>query len=82
MTASDSGPERLTQLLGLRPGAARSAIAGPVVEAGEPSYRIDQIADWIYGRRACSFEEMTNLPAELRQRLYSEFSLTPAYPYI
>lgn len=78
MTATESGPERPTQLLGLRPGGARSAIGELVAVAGEPAYRIDQIIDWMYARRAYSFEEMTNLPAALRERLESEFSLTPA----
>src|SRR5947208_16987548 len=38
-------------------------------ELGEPSYRIRQIADWLYKRRVESFENMTDLPHELRRRL-------------
>jgi 23S rRNA (adenine2503-C2)-methyltransferase len=37
-------------------------------EAGEPSYRTDQVWEWV-ARGAQSYEEMTNLPAGLRQRL-------------
>ena len=36
---------------------------------GEPAYRARQVRDWIYRKRARSFEEMTNLPAALRERL-------------
>src|SRR5947209_17394746 len=38
-------------------------------ELGEPSYRSRQIADWLYKRRVESFENMTDLPHELRRRL-------------
>ncbi len=36
---------------------------------GEPAYRGNQIAEWIYQRHARSFEEMTNLPKALRAQL-------------
>src|SRR5947207_4277968 len=35
-------------------------------ELGEPSYRSRQVADWLYKKRVESFEEMTDLPHELR----------------
>jgi 23S rRNA (adenine2503-C2)-methyltransferase len=75
-TESDHGP--LTQLLSLRPDAARVSIGNLVANFGQPSYRVDQILDWMYARRASSFEEMTNLPASLREQLRGEFSLKPA----
>jgi 23S rRNA (adenine2503-C2)-methyltransferase len=37
-------------------------------ETGEPSYRAAQVWEWV-ARGAGSFEEMTNLPAALRERL-------------
>jgi 23S rRNA (adenine2503-C2)-methyltransferase len=40
----------------------------------EPAYRATQIADWLYQKRADSFEAMTNLPQTLRTRLATEFS--------
>src|SRR5438552_16767524 len=43
-------------------------------ELGEPSYRAEQIADWLYKRRVESIERMTDLPGELRARLAQEFS--------
>lgn len=36
---------------------------------GEPSFRADQIHSWIYSKWAQSFDEMTNLSADLRKRL-------------
>jgi 23S rRNA (adenine2503-C2)-methyltransferase len=36
---------------------------------GEPSYRADQIADWVYRKRVRSFAEMTDLSQSLRQQL-------------
>src|SRR5947207_1106336 len=42
-------------------------------ELGEPSYRSRQIADWLYERRVESFENMTDLPHELRRRLAKLF---------
>jgi 23S rRNA (adenine2503-C2)-methyltransferase len=43
-------------------------------ELGEPSYRAEQIADWLYKKRIASIEEMTDLPGKLRARLAQEFS--------
>lgn len=37
-----------------------------LVEAGQPRYRAEQIVEWVYGRQAQSFDEMTNLPKDLR----------------
>jgi 23S rRNA (adenine2503-C2)-methyltransferase len=42
-------------------------------ELGEPGYRSKQIADWLYKKRVESFEEMTDLPHELRERLANLF---------
>ena len=69
MTATDSESKPLTQLLGLRPDAARSAIGDFLTAAGQPSYRVDQILDWMYTRRARDCDEMTNLPSGLRDQL-------------
>jgi 23S rRNA (adenine2503-C2)-methyltransferase len=40
-----------------------------VVFLGEPSYRGDQIFSWIHRHLVSSFDDMTNLPLVLRQRL-------------
>ncbi len=39
------------------------------------NYRVRQIQDWVFTRRAKSFGEMTNLPAALRNRLDKEIPL-------
>ncbi|MGG1311291.1 MULTISPECIES: 23S rRNA (adenine(2503)-C(2))-methyltransferase RlmN [Cohnella] len=44
-----------------------------VKEQGEPAFRGGQIFDWLYVKRVDSFEEMTNLPKRLRQKLAETF---------
>jgi 23S rRNA (adenine2503-C2)-methyltransferase len=44
-------------------------------ERGWPAYRADQIADWLYRHDVDAIEAMTNLPAELRDRLAAEFDV-------
>ena len=43
-------------------------------EFGQPSYRAQQIAEWLYKKRAESFAEMTDLPRELRAQLAERFA--------
>ena len=42
-------------------------------ELGEPKFRAAQAVDWIFRRRVRTWEEMTNLPAALREKLRTEF---------
>ena len=42
---------------------------------GEKSFRAKQVYEWLWQKQAQSFEDMTNLSKELRQKLTSEFSL-------
>src|SRR5262249_40453915 len=44
-------------------------------ELGEPSYRAQQIADWLYKKRIGAIDKMTNLPRPLRGRLSETFSI-------
>jgi 23S rRNA (adenine2503-C2)-methyltransferase len=44
-------------------------------EAGQPSYRAGQVWEWVT-RGVRSYEEMTNLPAPLRERLQAEVPLS------
>ena len=46
-----------------------------LAEQGEPSYRTAQVWEWV-ARGARSYEEMTNLPAPLRERLEAEVPLS------
>lgn len=40
-----------------------------LAELGEPSYRAEQILEWVYQRGATTYDAMTNLPKSLRERL-------------
>ena len=44
-------------------------------EWGQPTYRLDQLLNWLYSQRATSWDQMTNLPKGLREQLASEFRL-------
>ena len=46
-----------------------------VQDAGEKPYRVKQILEWIYKQRINNIEEMTNLPANLRDKMTAEFHL-------
>ena len=41
----------------------------------EPAYRVAQLLDWLYARRAATWDAMTNLPKTLREKLRANFSL-------
>jgi 23S rRNA (adenine2503-C2)-methyltransferase len=47
-----------------------------LVENGEKKFRGKQIYDWLYKKRATSFEEMSNLSKNLREKLADHFVLT------
>ena len=48
-----------------------------LAEQGQPAYRATQILDWIYKKRARSWEEMSNLPEPLREVLAGKYPLRP-----
>jgi 23S rRNA (adenine2503-C2)-methyltransferase len=48
-------------------------IEGRLAEWGQPEYRATQIARWVLRQGAMSFDEMTNLPSELREQLKEGF---------
>ena len=50
-------------------GMSLSDLEHFVVRMGEPRFRATQIFSWLYGKRATSFSEMSNLSKELRGRL-------------
>jgi len=41
----------------------------------EPAFRVTQLLDWLYARRATSWDAMSNLPKVLRGKLRENFSL-------
>ena len=46
-----------------------------LINLGEKPYRAEQIFSWIYKENVTSFDEMTNLSIELRDKLKKEFTL-------
>lgn len=53
----------------------QNQLAALLEKWGEPAFRARQLREWLYDRLASSFDEMTNLPVSLRQRLEVEASL-------
>ena len=53
----------------------RALLQQTLADAGEPSYRAAQVWEWV-ARGARSYEEMTNLPAALRERLAAAVPLS------
>jgi 23S rRNA (adenine2503-C2)-methyltransferase len=48
-----------------------------LAKVGQPKFRTGQIRRWMVQQRIQTFEQMTNLPAELRTQLAAEFSFSP-----
>src|SRR3990172_13092693 len=45
-------------------------------ERGQPSYRAAQVWQWLYQKRAVSFDEMSNLSGALRRQLAADLSIS------
>jgi 23S rRNA (adenine2503-C2)-methyltransferase len=48
-----------------------------LAEQIKPAFRAKQIYSWIYHKYVDSFEQMKNLPKEMREKLESEYTVTP-----
>ena len=48
-----------------------------LTEQGQPAFRANQIYEWLWNKSAHRFEDMTNLPKELRQWLQESFVIQP-----
>ena len=65
---------------------AKAALTGETLDSltarlqahGEPAFRAKQILDWVYKKRARSWDEMLNLGKPLRAWLADTFDLSPA----
>ena len=55
-------------------------VGGRLRALGQPAYRAKQLAQWIYGKRAKSFAEMSDLPAALREQLSNELAFSGLEP--
>ena len=52
-------------------------LAAWFAERGQPHFRARQVFEWAYRRNAARFDEMTNLPRDLRAVLDESFSIGP-----
>ncbi|QQL45187.1 23S rRNA (adenine(2503)-C(2))-methyltransferase RlmN [Sulfuriroseicoccus oceanibius] len=59
-------------------GLTRDELTAKLKEAGQPAYRAGQVLDWIYNKRVTSIDDMTNLPAPLRETLKENFVVSHA----
>ncbi len=66
---------RRSPLTALRAEETRRRLEAFLAEAGAPAYRARQILSWVYDRGARSFEEMRDLPRELRVALAEGFEV-------
>ena len=51
---------------------SKSELENQMKAWGQPKFRAEQLYNWLYEHRVASFEEMTNLPKALRERLSNE----------
>lgn len=58
-------------------GETLDSLAARLREKGEPAFRAKQILEWVYKKRARSWDEMTNLSKPLRTWLAETFDLMP-----
>jgi len=58
------------------PGLSKNELGEWLSAQGEPAFRAKQILDWIWKKKVTSFDEMSNLPAPLREKLAEAFRLT------
>ena len=67
-------PLRITDLSSARPlfGLSRPELAAMLVEAGEPAWRGQQLANALYRQRIQSVEEISTFSKELRERLVTK----------
>jgi 23S rRNA (adenine2503-C2)-methyltransferase len=59
-------------------GETLDSLTARLRERGEPAFRAKQILEWIYKKRARSWDDMTNLSKPLRNWLADTFDLMPA----
>ncbi len=55
---------------------SRQELESQFADWDAPAYRVPQLLDWLYGQRATNWEQMTNLPKQLRTNLSEGFALT------
>jgi len=58
------------------PGVSPETLSAWLAEQGEPAFRAKQILEWVWKKKAASFDAMTNLPATLREKLAASYRLS------
>jgi 23S rRNA (adenine2503-C2)-methyltransferase len=53
-----------------------------VIAHGEPRFRAKQVWEWVYKKLAPSFDEMSDVPKKLREKLSAEIEFTRLEPHI
>lgn len=59
-------------------GETLESLTARLKERGEPAFRAKQILEWVYKKRARTWDEMSNLSKPLRSWLADTFDLCPA----
>ena len=59
-------------------GETLASLTARLREHGEPAFRAKQILEWVYKKRARSWDDMTNLPRPLRGWLDETWAFAPA----
>lgn len=73
MTQTETTVEKQkTSIYSLEPDELKTWLS----ENGEKPFRSDQILQWLYKQRVSSFDDMSNLSKELREKLEEQFTLT------
>lgn len=57
-------------------GQTSEMLAAWMAEQGEPSFRTQQVLDWLWKKKATSYDAMTNLPVALREKLAAAFRIS------
>ncbi len=58
---------------------SREELVSRFAALGQPAYRADQVLQWIYQKPVESFDQMSNLPAALREKLAVSFDLNAVH---
>ncbi len=59
-------------------GETKASLEAYLEEIKQPKFRAQQILDWLYKKRAFTWEAMSNLPKALRTELEETFEITPS----
>lgn len=70
------GTEGKISLLGL----TLTELQDAVIKAGLPKFTASQIADWIYAKRVCSIDDMTNISKKGRENLSALYTVGRVAP--